>query len=160
MIRPASSADAKVIAAIYNYYVLHTHVTFEEEAVSPEDMWGRMAEIQKTYPWLVYEEAGSVWGYAYANKWQSRCSCRRTVETTVYLDGAKVRKGIGSQLYAELIRILKDGEFHTAIGGIALPNEGSVALHEKLGFTKTGHFTGVGRKFDRWIDVGYWQLML
>ena len=71
-----------------------------------------------------------------------------------------MRRGLGSLLYNILLPILKVGGIHAAIGGIALPNEGSVALHEKFGFQKVAHFKEVGFKFGKWIDVGYWQRIL
>jgi phosphinothricin acetyltransferase len=55
---------------------------------------------------------------------------------------------------------LREGTTHVVIGGIALPNEGSQALHERFGFRKVAHFEQVGFKFGRWVDVGYWQLIL
>lgn len=160
MIRPVTLDDAAAIANIYNYYILHTIITFEEEPVSVEEMRGRIADITATHPWLVHEHQGAIDGYAYAAKWKTRHSYRRSVETTVYLDANKLGAGRGTQLYAELLRRLNETELHAAIGGIALPNQGSVALHEKFGFTKVAHFKEVGWKFDTWIDVGYWQLML
>ena len=51
-------------------------------------------------------------------------------------------------------------KLHALIGGVALPNEASIALHEKFGFRKVAHFKETGFKFDQWIDVGYWELML
>jgi L-amino acid N-acyltransferase YncA len=78
----------------------------------------------------------------------------------VYLDPTTTAKGVGSQLYQVLLADLRLRGMHTVIGGIALPNEASVALHEKLGFQKVAHFKEVGRKFETWIDVGYWQLTL
>lgn len=160
MIRSATADDAAAIAAIYNHYVLHTHITFEEEPVAPEQVRVRMAQIQSTHPWLVHEQGGSIDGYAYAHKWHTRRSYSRSVETTVYLDKAKHGRGIGSELYEELIRALKSAGMHVAVGAISLPNEGSVALHEKLGFAQVGHFREMGWKLERWVDVGYWQLML
>jgi phosphinothricin acetyltransferase len=68
-------------------------------------------------------------------------------------------KGLGTQLYLELLKELKDRSLHTVMGGIALPNDASVALHEKLGFSKVAQFRQVGHKFGNWIDVGYWQLL-
>jgi len=59
-----------------------------------------------------------------------------------------------------LLADLRQGEVHVVIGGIALPNEASVRLHEKLGFRKVAHFKEVGYKFGRWIDVGYWELSI
>ncbi len=160
MIRSATAADAAAITAIYNHYILHTPVTFEEEAITAEEMAGRMAEVQQAYNWFVAEQDGKVLGYAYAGKWKSRCAYRYTVESTVYLDKDAVGRGLGTQLYRVLLADLRQRRIHNVIGGIALPNAGSVALHEKLGFQKIGQFKEVGWKFDQWIDVGYWELIL
>jgi len=99
-------------------------------------------------------------GYCYASKWKGRCAYRYSVESTVYLSPDATGKGIGSKLYGTLLAELRQRQFHTVIGGIALPNPASVALHEKLGFEKVAQFRQVGNKFGRWIDVGYWQLLL
>jgi phosphinothricin acetyltransferase len=161
MIRPATPADAAAIAAIYNHYVVHTIVTFEEEEISTKEMAQRIIEVQGAgRPWFVWEEAGKVLGYSYASGWKSRCSYRFSLETTVYLDQAATGRGLGTQLYSALIDALRQTKTHALIGGVALPNAGSVALHEKLGFVKIGHFKEVGWKFDQWIDVGYWELVL
>ena len=161
MIRPATPADAAAIAAIYNHYVVHTIVTFEEEEISTKEMALRITEVQGAgRPWFVWEEAGKVLGYSYASGWKSRCSYRFSLETTVYLDQAATGRGLGTQLYSALIDSLRQTKTHALIGGVALPNAGSVALHEKLGFVKIGHFKEVGWKFDQWIDVGYWELVL
>jgi L-amino acid N-acyltransferase YncA len=160
-IRDATHADAATIAAIYNYYVSDTIVTFEEELVPPSEIARRIEEVQSaSLPWLVAERAGAVVGYAYATKWRSRHGYRFSAEVTVYLDRDQGGRGIGSLLYGKLIARLRDGGYHTAMGGIALPNQASVALHEKFGFRKVAHFEQAGIKFDTWIDVGYWQLLL
>lgn len=161
MLRPASPADAAAIAAIYNHYVLNTIVTFEEEAVTREDMAQRITEtLAEGNPWLVWVEDGRVLGYAYASAWKSRCAYRFALETTVYLAKDATGRGLGTNLYTSLIAALRLTKTHALIGGISLPNPGSIALHEKLGFVKIGHFKEVGWKFDRWIDVGYWELIL
>jgi phosphinothricin acetyltransferase len=82
------------------------------------------------------------------------------VESTIYLRPDLIGKGAGRILYEDLISKLRNLSLHTVIGGIALPNESSVALHERLGFLKVAHFKEVGWKFDQWIDVGYWELIL
>ena len=111
-------------------------------------------------PWLVAERNGEVAGYAYASKWKGRCAYRYSVETTVYVEKEAVGHGIGRLLYADLLAALRALSLHVAIGGIALPNERSVRLHEALGFRKVAHFEQVGFKLERWVDVGYWQKML
>ncbi len=160
-IRDALADDAAAIVAIYNHYVLNSTITFEEEAVSGEEMAARIAETNAAgLPWLVAEGEGKLLGYAYASKWKGRCAYRFSVETTVYLDAAVTGRGIGSQLYAALFERLRAAGMHAAIGGVALPNAASVALHEKMGMHKVAQFEQVGFKFKRWIDVGYWQRTL
>ena len=161
MLRSATAADAAAIAAIYNHYILHTVVTFEEETVTAEEMAQRIATtVGDGNPWFVWDEAGRILGYAYASKWKSRCSYRFSVEATVYLDKDATRRGLGTKLYSAVIDAYRNTKIHAIIGGVSLPNAGSVALHEKLGFKKVAHFTEVGWKFDQWIDVGYWELIL
>jgi phosphinothricin acetyltransferase len=138
-----------------------TAITFEEEAVTEQDMAQRIADVSAAgLPWLVLEVDGKVAGYAYATKWRVRPAYRYSVESTIYLDQAFAGRGLGRLLYGALLDELRKRELHLVIGGIALPNDGSVALHEKLGFRKVAHFTEVGMKFGRWIDVGYWELKL
>lgn len=161
MVRTAVSADAEQIVAIYNHYVANTVVTFEEDEVSPDEMRRRMHDVfNAALPWIVAEDEGQMVGYAYATKWKARSAYRYSVETTVYLADGVAGKGFGTALYTELFRILKDRGIHAAIGGIALPNDASVALHEKFGMRKVAHFEEVGFKFGRWVDVAYWQRAL
>ena len=160
MIRPATADDAAAIVDIYNHYILNTVVSFEEEAVSVAEIQDRMKRFTARFPWLVYEEDGRVLGYAYAAPWHTRASYRNTAESTVYLAQGAAGRGLGSQLYGELFERLHSLKVHAVMAGITLPNPASVALHEKMGFEKVGHHKEVGWKFDRWIDVGYWQLLL
>jgi phosphinothricin acetyltransferase len=115
---------------------------------------------QAGLPWLVAEQDGRLLGYAYATRWRVRPAYRTSVESSVYLGGEAAGRGLGSALYRALLDALRRLDVHMVIGGIAQPNERSVALHEKLGFRKVAHFSEVGRKFGRWIDVGYWELRL
>ena len=160
MIRSATTADAEAICTIYNHYVLETTITFEEAAVTPRDMQSRIRETLTALPWLVWEEGAVILGFAYASKWKGRCAYRHSVEVTVYVEPTCTGRGIGSNLYEELLAMLRKTNLHAVIGGIALPNPASIALHERLGFRKVAHFEQVGWKFGRWIDVGYWQLLL
>jgi L-amino acid N-acyltransferase YncA len=160
-IRTATAEDAGAIASIYNHYVAHTVVTFEEEPVPAGEMRRRMEEVfASSLPWLVAESEGRIGGYAYATKWKARSAYRFSVETTVYLGDGLGKQGLGTRLYDELFRRLKGQGIHAAIGGIALPNDASVALHEKFGMRKVAHFEEVGFKFGRWVDVAYWQVTL
>jgi L-amino acid N-acyltransferase YncA len=160
-VREATAADAGAVARIYNHYVLKTVVTFEETAVAEQEMARRMDDVATAaLPWLVAERAGSLVGYAYATRWKPRYGYRHSVEVTIYLDPSCQGEGIGSRLYAELLENLRRLGLRVAVGGIALPNEASVALHEKMGMRKVAHFSAIGIKFGQWIDVGYWQIAL
>lgn len=160
-IRAATLADAWSIAAIYNHYVRHTVVTFEEEPVSTRVMEARIGAVRgHSLPWLVAENRDGVVGYAYAGQFKDRSAYRYCAETTVYLAHGREGRGIGTRLYSDLLDALRAQGLRTAVGIIALPNEPSVTLHEKLGFKHTGNLTSVGFKLDRWVDVGYWQKLL
>ena len=161
LIRAAGASDSESIAKIYNHYITQTVVTFEVEAVTATEMSRRMEQVQvASLPWLVAESGGDVVGYAYASPWHARYAYRFAAETTIYLDYQHGGRGIGSALYEVLLTELSSKGMHTVIGGIALPNDASVALHEKFGYCKSAHYKEVGFKFGRWIDVGYWQKML
>ena len=161
MLRPATVSDAAAIVGIYNHYVLNTIITFEEEAVPETEMAQRITDVLGAgLPWFVWEESGRVVGYAYASKWKSRCAYRYAVESSIYLSKDTTGRGLGTKLYVALIDALRAKGIHCIIGGIALPNDASVGISEKLGFQKIGQFKEVGWKFEQWIDVGYWELIL
>jgi len=162
MIRSAHSNDSPALAEIYNHYILNTHATFETTPIEAKDMAARIRLVQEKQqlPWYVLEPDNTIVGYAYATQWKPRRAYARTVETSVYLNHDEFGKGYGKQLYKALIEKLESDGYHALLGGIALPNETSIKLHEQLGFKKVAHFKQTGYKFDRWIDVGYWQLLL
>jgi phosphinothricin acetyltransferase len=108
----------------------------------------------------VAEHHGNIKGYAYATKWKERSAYRYSVEISVYVDRERQGQGWGTKLYQALFTQLQKLDIHLAIGGITLPNDASIALHEKFGMIKVAHFQEIGFKFEQWLDVGYWQLEL
>lgn len=160
MIRPVKPADFAAMAEIYNHYIQHTIVTFEMEPIDATEMQQRVEKVAKDHPWLVAEEDDVIIGYAYSSWWNPRAAYNKSLEFSVYLDHQHTGKGMGKKLYHALMAEARERGFHTAIGGISLPNTASVGLHESMGFKKAAHYREVGFKFDKWIDVGYWQLML
>lgn len=160
-IRDAHAGDAAAIAAIYNHYVLGSTISMEEEAVADGAMAARIAEVQGAgLPWLVLHEDCVLAGYAYASKWRARPGYRYSVESSVYLAPERHGRGHGARLYRALLARLRAAGCRQVIGGIALPNPASIALHEKLGFEQVAQFREVGTKFGQWVDVGYWQRRL
>ena len=161
LIRPAEADDTVEIAYIYNYYIATSHATFEVDPVDAAEMELRLdAAQQKGYPFLVADDDDEIVGYAYAHEYRARPAYRQSIEVSVYVRPRHDGKNIGSALYEKLLAEIKAAHFHAVIAGISLPNDASIALHEKFGFRKVAHFREVGRKFDRWIDVGYWELVL
>jgi len=157
-IRSATAADAAAIADIYNWYVANSTITFEVDPVSADEMARRIESVLAAHEWLVLGGEGGLLGYAYAGRFRERAAYGQATESTIYLRHDLPGKGFGAPLYAELIRRTFARGYRHMVGAIALPNEPSVRLHERLGFVKAGHLVRIGRKFDRWIDVGNWQL--
>jgi len=159
-IRLATDDDAAAIAAIYSPHVAGSPTSFEIDVPTHEDMRMRIAETLRTHPWLVYEEEGTVGGYAYATKHRARAAYQWSVETSVYVDERFRRRRIGQALYVSLFRVLHTQGFVNAYAGITLPNAASVGLHESVGFTAVGVYRHIGYKLGAWHDVGWWQRAL
>ncbi|MGE0682538.1 MAG: N-acetyltransferase family protein [Candidatus Binatia bacterium] len=157
-IRRAMAEDAERLAEIYNWYILNTIITFETDVVSPQEMEKRLQEKITTHDWLVGEVNQELIGYAYYGSFRTRAAYNHTVESTIYLSQESLGKGFGRILYANLIESVKGCGFREVIGVIALPNPQSIALHQAMGFAEVGVLKGVGYKFERYIDVGIWQL--
>lgn len=160
MIRDVQFKDSEDICDIYNHYIRNTSISFEKEEVSKGIILDRIEETSENFFQIVYEEGESVLGYAYISPFKSRAAYKNTVECSIYIKHTEGGKGIGSKLFSELIKRCKSMNFRTIIGVITLPNEKSIALHEKFGFEKVAHFKEVGFKFGRWVDVSSWQLLL
>lgn len=158
-IRPARPDDVPAMLAIYGPVVTATAISFETVVPGVAEFEARLAAVAEGH-WLVHDDGDRIAGFAYASPFRARAAYGTTRETTVYLDPECHGRGIGRQLMEALIgRLAADG-VHRAIAGIVLPNEASIALHERLGFVHVGTFGQVGRKFDRWHDLGFWQLDL
>ncbi|WP_294703630.1 GNAT family N-acetyltransferase [uncultured Fusobacterium sp.] len=161
MIRKAKLTDAKSIINIYNYYIKETTVTFEIDELTVKDMEMRIEKtLNSGYPFIVYEINGEVKGYAYVKKWRERASYKNTLETSIYVDKNLKNNGIGKELYKVLIKECKNIGAHVLIGVLSETNSASKKFHKNIGFEKTGHFKEVANKFDKFIDVEFWSLML
>jgi L-amino acid N-acyltransferase YncA len=140
--------------------VTDSAISFETEAPGSAEMARRMESTLATHPWLVCERDGEIGGFAYAGPHRSRQAYRWASDVTVYVAPGHQRKGIGSELYGELIEQLRSHGMRMACAGITLPNDASVRLHESLGFRLVGVYRDIGWKAGEWRDVGWWQLDL
>lgn len=157
-IRHGESADLNRLVEIYNHYVTETHVTFDTTPflVTDRIQWFNQFTAEGPYRLLVAESNGAILGYATSTRYKPREGYDTSVETTIYLDPGECGHGTGRLLYAALMdQLLADPAVHRAYGGIALPNDASVALHLKLGFERAGSYHEVGFKFDRYWDVDW-----
>jgi len=156
-IRNAAPADAEQIAAIYRPIVLETAISFETTPPTASEIAQRIERAQEHHSWLVAESGNAIAGYAYGSLHRARPAYQKSVEVSAYVAPDQQGHGVGRALYGALFERLSALGFHQAFAGIALPNEASISLHQSVGFVSVGVFREVGRKFDRWHDVSWWQ---
>jgi L-amino acid N-acyltransferase YncA len=161
-IRLAAAADAAAVRDIYGPIIETTAISFELAVPSEDEMAARIIGRQPAHPWLVAEgeDGQGVVGYAYAGRFSGRAAYDWSVETSIYLAEAARGRGVGRALYAALLAVLDAQGYRQAMGGVALPNDASVRLHERAGFTLVGVYRAVGWKFGAWHDVAWWQRAL
>jgi phosphinothricin acetyltransferase len=160
IIRLARETDAREIVEIYAPFCSETPVSFETEAPTVSEMRRRIARTLKSYPWLVCEEGEVILGYAYASQHRERAAYRWSTDVSVYIRERHRQSGLGRALYTSLLALLRLQGFKSALAGATLPNPGSVALHEGMGFEPVGTYRKIGFKCGKWHDVRWWQLRL
>jgi L-amino acid N-acyltransferase YncA len=160
ILRSARPEDAEQILEIYRPSVESTPITFEIEAPSVEEIRQRIQDISIQYPWIVAEDQGEILGYAYGNVFRARPAYIWSAESSVYVKKNSQARGLGTQLYRKLLELLFEQGIFNVIGGITLPNEASIRLHEKMGYRLVGTLPQIGFKLGQWWSVGYWQLEL
>lgn len=159
-IRDALPTDVPEITAIYNDAIANTVASFWLEPRPENEAAEQLRASGDRYPWLVAQGVSGVVGYVQSKPWNPRDAYAGTCELTIYVAQAARGSGVGTTLYREIIARLRSLGYANVIGGITLPNDASVRLHERQGFRKVAHFEGIGEKFGRVLDVGYWQLRL
>jgi phosphinothricin acetyltransferase len=154
-VRPATRADLPRLTEIYNHYVISTPITFDLKPVTVDERvrWFEEHAGTARHRLFVAEIAGSVVGWAGTGSFRDRAAYDTTVETTIYCAPDATRRGIGATMYRVLFDALKNEDINRLLAGITLPNDASVKLHRRFGFTEVGVFTECGRKFDRYWDV-------
>ena len=153
-IRPPRDDDFAAIAAITNHYVATTAIHFGYAPVTAEEL---RTHRDERFPWFVAERDGAIAGYAKAASWRDRAAYQWTCEVAVYVADGIRAQGIGTRLYETLLDELARRGFRSAVAGITLPNDASVALHRKLGFAHVGTFADAGYKHGAWHPVDWWQ---
>jgi phosphinothricin acetyltransferase len=158
-IRPAQPDDLPGITDIYNHYVRHTPITFDLAPFSAEQRrpWLEQFRDQGRHRLLVAANGSSLLGYACTHVFRTKQAYETTVETTVYCAHDARGRGVGTRLYEALFETLRGEDIHCYVAGITLPNDASVALHERFGFSRSGLMREVGRKHERYWDVAWYE---
>ncbi|TFB22855.1 N-acetyltransferase family protein [Filobacillus milosensis] len=161
MIRQATDNDIKAILEIYNEAILKTTAVYDYKPFTYENRkeWFE-AKQEAKLPIIVYEDSGEVVGFATYGPFRPRPAYQYTVEHSVYVKKKSSGKGIGATLLEEIIEYAKNAKYKTMIGVIDAANEGSIKLHEKLGFDHAGTIKNSGYKFNQWLDIAIYQLEL
>lgn len=161
MIRKAAESDLPEILDIYNEVILQTTAVYSYEAVTLENrlLWFREKQ-ENGYPVLVIEDGGRVMGFAAYGPFRPWPAYQYTIEHSVYVHKEYRGRGAGELLMRELIKLAESNGYATLIGGIDSDNQGSIALHQKLGFVHSGTIRRAGYKFGNWLDLAFYQLDL
>ncbi len=145
---------------IYRPHVEDSWASFELVTPTAEEIAARVARAQERHDWLVADAFGEVLGYAYGGAHRAREAYRFTVEVSAYLAAGAQGRGVGAQLYERLFDRLAELGYCNAVAGVTLPNDMSVAFHERLGFTPVGVYHRIGYKFGAWRDVAWYERAL
>lgn len=161
VVRQLEPGDHAAVLDIYNHYIVHSPCTFDTQpfSLAARIPWFAQFE-QPNYQCLVATRSGQLIGYACCMSFKQKPAYGTSAEVSIYVDPEHAGEGSGSVLYAALCEFLQSTSLHRAYAGITLPNEGSVALHEKFGFQKVGHYHEVGYKFGQFWDVAWYEKSL
>lgn len=162
-IRNFQIEDIDALVHLYNRYIEETTITFDIEPYTVEqrsENWLSHYDSAGRHRLLIAECDDKVVGYASSSQFRTKAAYDTSVETSIYIDMSFHARGIGTQLYTALFDVLRTEDVHRAYAGITLPNDVSVAIHEKFGFKQVGLFKEVGRKFGRYWDVAWFEKSL
>jgi L-amino acid N-acyltransferase YncA len=157
-IRPVHKDDFDAIAAITNHYIATSAIHFGYEPVAAAELRASWLAHPR-HPYLVDDRDGVV-AYAKAAPWRERAAYSWTAEVGIYVAADARGGGIGRPLYEALLAACVAAGFRSAVAGITMPNDASVALHARLGFEPVGTFRDAGWKQGAWHAVAFFQKML
>lgn len=161
MIRDCTPDDLDVVHALHVDAVLHSTAIWQDEPHPRAWFDGWLAERRAAgLPVLVAEVGGQVAGYVTYSAFRPHPGYRHTVEHSVYVAPAFRGQGVARSLMDALVAHARADGVHVMMAGICSTNAGSIALHERLGFSVVGVLPEVGRKFDRWLDLTLMRLPL
>ncbi|MCI2256902.1 N-acetyltransferase family protein [Domibacillus sp. PGB-M46] len=161
MIREATEKDLRDILEVYNDAILHTTAvyTYKPQTLESRQIWYKQ-KVEEGYPVLVCEQDGKAVGFATFGPFRAWPAYKYTIEHSVYVHKDYRSQGIAKKLMQELIKMANEREYATLVAGIDATNEGSIKMHERMGFEFSGVIKKAGFKFDKWLDLAFYQLDL
>ena len=155
-------AHADAILDIFNEAIVNSTALYDYQPRQPESMvsWFKAKEIGNFPVIGAIDKFNRLLGFASYGTFRNWPAYKYSIEHSVYIHPDRRRQGIGFALMQQLILAATQQQYHTMIGGIDMTNTSSIALHQKLGFTHTGTIQHAGFKFGRWLDLGFYQLLL
>lgn len=160
MIRVATADDAAFITSLLNHYIATSTCNYDVEPLDEEDRRRWLAGLGPRHVATICELDGRAAGFGALGPFRSKAGYAHTVEHSVYVVPEMHRRGVGSAILADLIQRARALGHHAMIGGISADQEASLELHRRHGFREVGRLPEVGRKFDRWLDVVFMELLL
>lgn len=167
IIRDVTIEDAERLVEIYSHYVRNTAVSFEYEVPTVDEFTQRIEKIMKKYPYLVCVKDGEIVGYVYAGEYSARSAYSWTAAMSIYVDKDHRRQGIGSLLYKEIEPKLRKMGIINLLAGTAYcePEDeylthASSCFHMSQGYSEVAHMKKIGKKFDRWYDLKWYQKVI
>jgi len=157
---PQRHADA--ILAIFNDAILNSTALYDYKSRTKEMMaaWFE-TKAKGKYPVIGIEnDSGELMGFGSYGTFRAFPAYQYTVEHSVYVDARFRGQGIGKRLLREIITAAQQQDYHVLVGAIDASNSVSIRLHEALGFTPCGTIRQAGFKFNRWLDLVFYQLLL
>jgi len=157
--RNATAADIPALTDIYIFYFTDGAITFDTQVKTIDQrlQWFAQFDTTGAHQLMIAQDQGRVIGYANSSRFREKPAYATSVETTIYLDPGVKRGGVGTALYQALFDAIRHADINRAYAGITQPNEASVALHQKFGFKPIGTYSQVGRKFDQYWDVQWFE---
>jgi len=159
-LRLATAADLPAINAIHSHYVTQTTCTYALEPLTLEARQAWFAGRAAIHPVTVVTQAGQVVAWGALGAFRPLAGYRTSVENSIYVHPQHLRKGLGSMILADQIERTRNLGLHAIVAVIDSQQTASIELHRKYQFVEAGRFRQIARKFDRWQDAVFMQLVL
>lgn len=155
--QPITNDNISEVLEIYNWYVLNSTATFHIDAIEADELKKMISMGHYKYQSFAIIEKNKICGFCYLSQFRYKEAYDRTAEVTLYFQHEHTGKGNGKQVLSFLENLAKQHQIVNLIGVITAENTNSVKLFERSGYFKAAHLKQVGVKFNRALDVTWYQ---